>query len=297
VTDRVSQAGPQGAPLAGIGLYMVALTGVVGTNTMGKITIVDIPIWQVVLAQMAGLMIAAFVFGRTLRLDHLLQTSHPRIQVARTLCQFGAIVCFYHGLPHLRLADITGIMLLLPLAITALAALMLDEKVGWRRWAACVTGLVGALLIARPGMTGAHPGALWPFATVVLFAMYTVLTRKISADESAPNQIAWAALATVTVLGVASPTYWVAPGTTGWIGLGAIALMSGIANSARIKALALAPASLLAPFGYTQIVTATLVGLIVFDDLPDAFSVAGMAIIVLSGLYVWHRERVRGTTT
>lgn len=297
MSDQTPKAGPQGAPLAGIGLYLVALTGVVGTNTVGKITIVDMPVWQVVLAQMSGLMIAAFVFGRTLRLDHLLKTSHPGIQIARTLSQFGAIACFYHGLPHLRLADITGIMLLLPLAITALAALMLDEKVGWRRWAACVTGLIGALLIARPGMTGAHPGALWPFATVVLFAMYTVLTRKVSADEGAPNQIAWAALATVVVLGAASPAYWVAPSGATWVALGAIALMSGIANSARIKALAMAPASLLAPFGYTQIVTATLVGLIVFDDLPDAYSFAGIAIIVLSGLYVWHRERVRGTTS
>ena len=297
MSDQTPKAGPQGAPLAGIGLYLVALTGVVGTNTVGKITIVDMPVWQVVLAQMSGLMIAAFVFGRTLRLDHLLKTKHPGIQIARTLCQFGAIVCFYHGLPHLRLADITGIMLLLPLAITALAALMLDEKVGWRRWAACVTGLIGALLIARPGMTGAHPGALWPFATVVLFAMYTVLTRKVSADEGAPNQIAWAALATVVVLGAASPAYWVSPSGATWVALGAIALMSGIANSARIKALAMAPASLLAPFGYTQIVTATLVGLIVFDDLPDAYSFAGIAIIVLSGLYVWHRERVRGTTS
>ena len=105
----------------------------------------------------------------------------------------------------------------------------------------------------------------------------------------------WAALATVTVLGVASPAYWVAPDWVGWVALGAIALFSGIANSARIQALAMAPASLLAPFGYTQIVTATIVGLIVFGDLPDGWSFAGIAVIVLSGLYVWHRERVRGS--
>ncbi len=204
------------------------------------------------------------------------------------------MVCFYRGLPHLKLADITGIMLL-PLVITALAALLLKEEVGRRRWAACVAGLIGALLIARPGMTGAHPDALWPFGTVVLFAFYTVLTRKVSADENAPSQMAWAALATVTVLSLASPTYWQTPDATGWIGLGAIACMSGVANSACIRALALAPASLPAPFGYTQIVIATLVGLIVFDDLPDAYSFSGIAIVVLSGLYVWHRERVRGT--
>ena len=78
------------------------------------------------------------------------------------------------------------------------------------------------------------------------------------------------------------------------LALAAIALFSGIANSARIQALAMAPASLLAPFGYTQIVTATIVGLIVFGDLPDSWSFAGIAVIVLSGLYVWHRERVRG---
>jgi len=281
-------------PLLGIGLYMVALTGVVGANTVGKIAIVGYPVWQVVLAQIVGLMIAGFVFGRTLRLDRLLRTEHPWIQVARTLCQFGAVVCFYHGLPHLELADITGIMLLLPLAITALAALLLAERVGWRRWAACVTGLAGAFLIAKPGMPGVHPGALWPFATVVLFALYTVLTRKVSDTDPAPNSMIWAALATVTVLTATSPAYWVAPDGAGWAALIAIAILSGVANSARIKALALAPASLLAPFGYTQILTATIVGLIVFDDIPDSYSFAGIAIIVCSGLYVWHRERVRG---
>lgn len=279
----------------GIGLYLVALTGVVAANTVGKIMIDTMPVWQVVLAQIAGLMLAGFVFGRTLRIDRLLRTERPGLQIARTLCQFGAVVCFYHGLPHLPLADITGIMLLLPLAITAMAALFLKESVGWRRWTACITGLIGALLIARPGLTGAHPGALWPFGTVVLFALYTVLTRKVSADDPAPNSMVWAALATVTVLGVAGPAYWVAPDWVGWLALGAIALFSGVANSARIQALAMAPASLLAPFGYTQIVTATVVGLIVFGDLPDGWSFAGIAVIVLSGLYVWHRERVRGS--
>ncbi|MBC6440606.1 MAG: DMT family transporter [Rhodospirillales bacterium] len=282
------------AVLPGIALYMVALTGVIGATTVGKIVIDTMTVWQIVLAQMLGLLVAGFVFGRTLNIIRLLRTNHPFIQIARTFCQFGAVVCFYHGLPHLPLADITGIMLLLPLVITALAALLLGEQVGWRRWTACVTGLLGAFLIARPGMPGTDPGALWPFGTVVLFAFYTVLTRKVSADDPAPNSMVWAALATVTVLALASPNYWEAPSGSEWLGLVGIAVFSGVANSARIKALGLAPASVLAPFGHTQIVTATLVGLVVFDDLPDALSFAGIGIIVGAGLYVWHRERVRG---
>jgi len=169
----------QSVPLVGIGLYMVALTGVVGANTVGKITMDGLPLLQVVLAQIVGLFLAAFIAGRTLRIDRLLVAAHPSLQTVRTLCQFGAVVCFYLGRRHISLADITGIMLL-PLAITALAAVFLGEPVGWRRWSACLVGLAGAVLIARPGLPGGNPAALWPFATVVLFGVYTVLTRRLA---------------------------------------------------------------------------------------------------------------------
>ena len=288
---------PARTPLAGIGLYMVAITLVVAANTTGKITMGGLPVWQVVLAQVSGLFFAAMLVGRTVRVDRLLATRRPGLQLLRTCCQMGAALCFYMGLRAMPLADITGITLLLPLAITALAALTLGEQVGWRRWCACAAGMAGALLIARPGLPGAQPAALWPLATVVLFACYTVLTRRLTTEDSTPTLMIWASLATVVVLGLASPLYWVWPGPEGWAGLAGVCLFSGIANSARIKALALAPASLLAPFGYTQIATATVVGLIVFDELPDALSWTGIAVVVGSGLYVWHRERRREAAT
>ena len=125
----------------------------------------------------------------------------------------------------------------------------------------------------------------------MLFACYTVLTRRLSQEDSTPTLMIWASLATVTLLGLAAPLYLIWPTPQGCAGLAAVCLFSGVANSARIKALGLAPASLLAPFGYTQIATATLVGLLVFGDLPDTLSWAGIGVIVGSGLYVWQRER------
>ncbi len=285
---------PARTPLLGIALYMVAITLVVAANTTGKIAMGGLPVWQVVLAQVSGLFFASMLVGRTLRVDRLIgATRQPGLEVLRTCCQMGAALCFYMGLRAMPLADITGITLLLPLAITALAALTLDEQVGWRRWCACGAGLFGALLIARPGFEGAQPAALWPLGTVVLFACYTVLTRRLSSEDSTPTLMIWASLATVIVLGLASPLYWVWPTHEGWAGLVGVCIFSGIANSARIKALALAPASLLAPFGYTQIATATVVGFIVFHELPDGLSWIGIAVVVGSGLYVWHRERRR----
>jgi len=282
---------PVRTPLAGIVLYLIAVTLVVAANTVGKLTMFGLPVAQVVLAQVSGLFFASMLAGRTLRVDRLLTTRKPGLQILRTCCQMGAALCFYMGLRAMPLADITGITLLLPLAITALAALTLGEHVGWRRWCACAAGLLGALLIARPGFEGAQPAALWPLATVVLFAGYTVLTRRLSSEDSTPTLMIWASLATVTLLGLASPFFWVWPSPEGWAGLAGVCLFSGVANSARIKALGLAPASLLAPFGYTQIATATVVGLVVFGDLPDALSWAGIGVVVGSGLYVWHRER------
>ena len=144
------------------------------------------------------------------------------------------------------------------------------------------------------GWPGANPAALWPLGTVVLFSAYTVLTRRLTTEDPAPNLMLWASLATVVVLGLGAPFYWVAPDWQGWLALAGVAGFSGVANASRIRALILAPASLLAPFGYTQIATATLLGLVVFGEMPEPLTWLGIAIIVASGLYVWHRERLRG---
>lgn len=292
----MSAARPTKTPMAGVLFYLAAITLVVGANTVGKLAMEGLPVWQVVLAQVSGLFFAAFLAGRTLRADRLLATRRPWLQLLRTVCQLGAAVCFYMGLGDMDLGTITGVVQLLPLAITALAALTLGERVGWRRWTACAAGFAGAMLIVRPGLPGGDPAALWPLGTVVLFATYTVLTRRLASDDGTATLMIWASLGTVVVLGLAAPLYWVWPGPWGWAGLLGVCLLSGTANSARIRALELAPASLLAPFGYTQIATATAAGLLVFGDLPDEVSLAGILVIVGSGLYVWHRERIAGAT-
>ena len=220
-----------------------------------------------------------------------MKTPDWRMLILRSACQFGAGLCYYKGLQLLPLADVIAIILLGPLATTALAALVLKEQVGPRRWAACIAGLIGAMLIIRPGMGGIGWAALWPMGCVTLYSIYVIMTRSLTATNRTSTLMCWGASVGTVVLLLAAPFYWVWPEWQIWLGLAAVAVLSGASNGLRIRALGFAPASLLAPFGYAEIVGGTILGLIVFGTFPDGWSWAGIAVIVGAGLYVWHRER------
>jgi drug/metabolite transporter (DMT)-like permease len=213
------------------------------------------------------------------------------LQSLRSLMLMVEIGLFIWTITVLPLADAHAILAIAPLLVTALSVPLLGEKVGIRRWTAVGVATVGMLIILRPGFGVMHPMALVALLCACMWSLYQVLTRVVSRTDPPLTTLFYTALIGAIVLTVIGPFDWRAPDAAGWTLFALVAVLGAGGHYLMIKALQLAPASVLQPFAYTVLVWATLVGFTVFGNLPDRFTVAGALIIVASGLYAFSRER------
>lgn len=207
---------------------------------------------------------------------------------AFTVC---ATFFFFWGLSRLPMADTLALVFGYPLMVTAMSAIFLGERVGIRRWAAVLAGLIGTLIIIRPGTDVFQWWSLLGVMAGFCMACYWVVTRRISGSAPPLVAAAYAALFGTVVLPVLIPTGWVLPT---WPDIGLMAAMGGIAaifHLLVVKALDYAAASVLAPFGYCEMIMATAIGFFVFGDFPDVLTWLGIAIVIGAGIYVSWRER------
>lgn len=218
---------------------------------------------------------------------------NPGLQVIRGLCVAGSSVLFVYGVRQMTMAQATTISFLSPLLVTILSIPLLGERVGPRRWAAVAAGILGMLVVVRPGLSGFQPAALFGVASSSCWALALIITRKISGSDTPQTTVLWSAGIGTAVLTVMLP-FAVAWPTLKQLGL---ALLMGVVASGGqwlvILAHRLAPASLLAPFFYSQLLWSAGLGFLVFTNLLDQWTLVGAGIIIASGLYTAHRERVR----
>jgi drug/metabolite transporter (DMT)-like permease len=215
------------------------------------------------------------------------------LQSLRSLMLMVEIGLFVWTITVLPLADAHAILAISPLLVTALSVPLLGEKVGLRRWTAVGVATIGMLIILRPGFGAMHPMALVALLCACMWSLYQVLTRVVSRTDPPLTTLFYTALIGAVALTAIGPFYWRAPDAQGWALFVLVAVLGAGGHYLMIKALQLAPASVLQPFAYTVLVWATLVGFTVFGNLPDRFTVAGALIIVASGLYAFSRERRR----
>ena len=204
-------------------------------------------------------------------------------------------VTFLAAIVHLPLANTAAIFQALPLAVTLGAALMFGEPVGWRRWLAIAAGFIGVLIIVRPGVEGFNQFSLFALVSVVFCAVRDLATRRIPAQVPSLF-ITLVTTVTVTIAGAAIIVPlggWTPPSgrALGLLALAAVLLLIGY--QCVIMALRSGDISAVAPFRYSALLWAMLLGYLVFGDVPDAMMVTGASIIVLSGLYAFYRERIR----
>jgi drug/metabolite transporter (DMT)-like permease len=217
----------------------------------------------------------------------------PGIQLARGLLLASATFLYFTSLKVLPLADAAAIGFVLPLFVAVLAVPMLGERIDLARTAAIFIGLAGALLIVRPGSEVFTPYALLPVAMAACNALYQVLTRKVAGVEHPMTSLIWGAIVGAVLLSAVAPFYWKMPDQAWhWVLLGIIGLLASIGHYLLIRAYDFAGTTLLAPFTYTAIVWSVLLGFVLFGQLPDGWSVAGMVVIVFSGLFLAGRQRL-----
>jgi drug/metabolite transporter (DMT)-like permease len=236
---------------------------------------------------------AMLVARRRMRLSLAFRSRAFWTQIARSLLLIGEIGTFILALHYLPLADVHAIAAITPLLVTALSVPILGEQVGWRRWAAVAAGFVGVLIIVRPGFAEIDWRVMIALLGALLFALYQIMVRVVSRHDPSETTLLYSALVGTIVLSAIGPFHWTPPDAQGWTLLAIGALLGSCAHFALIKALELGEASRLQPYGYTLMVWAAVLGLVVFGQFPDAFTVTGGVIIAASGVYAFARERMR----
>ncbi len=214
-----------------------------------------------------------------------------------------AVICLFSGLHHLPLANNTALFFIEPLLLTLISALALRESVSLRQWVAVAICLVGALIVLRPNWAAYGPAAIFPVAAGALFAGFLALTRVVGGRDDALTLAFWtgaaAALVLVLIMGLGllvggRPIMPPSPLALGlWPPLLSVGAIAAATNVLTALALRRAGAGVLAPFQYLEILSATLLGWLIFSEIPDRLTGLGAAIIVGSGLYVFTHQGQR----
>jgi drug/metabolite transporter (DMT)-like permease len=200
---------------------------------------------------------------------------------------------FITGLRFLPIAAASATSFVAPIFVTALSIAFLSEKVGLRRWLATIVGLFGVMIIVRPGSSAFHLAAVLPIISAFGWACTLIMTRMISGKDDAITTMAYSSVVGLIILTVLVPFGWVTPS---WrdIFLGVcVGLASTTGQWIVVLAFRYGDASVLAPFSYSQLVWVTVLGFLIFGEIPDLWTLVGATVIIASGLYTAHRERLR----
>ena len=291
---RTSISGPGVAQDTRLAILFILTTSVmfalldVGVKYVGQIY----PVLQIAWARYVFQMVVVpMVIGRTRPRD-IIRTRRPGLQVLRSMFMVGATLSFFTAVRYMSVAEASAIGMIAPMLVTALAIPLLGEKVGPRRWLAVAVGLTGALIIIRPGFGSLNWAAILPLITAICYALYQITTRMLAEIDPPITTFFYSGAVGVVVLSFAVPFSWQTPTLGGWAMMISLGLLAGGGHYCVIQAMRRAPATVLAPFGYVQLVWVSILGYLVFGDFPDNLTLLGAVIVVGSGGYVFYRENV-----
>ena len=301
MTEKPSLVGPrrkgeaaQSDTLRGILLMCAGVSLFPLMNAMMKLLTARYPVLEIVWARFTGhliVMLAIFLpqYGR-----RLIATRRPWVQIGRSALMLGSNSVFVMAIGKVPLATASAIGFTSPLIVTALSVPLLREQVGWRRWSAVFVGFVGALLIIRPGSGFANPAVLLLLASALAYALYQIATRRVMAYDSPATGIVFAALLGSLATSAVQPFIFVLPKSLGDLAmLASLGCLGGLGHFLVIKAFQAAPASVIAPLGYVELIGTATLGYLIFANFPDPLTWVGAVIIIASGLYIAMRERKR----
>lgn len=224
----------------------------------------------------------------------VMRTSRLRLQILRSLLLFGSTALNFLALRHLQLAETLSIQFAAPLAVALLAGPVLGEWTSPRRLVAIGIGFLGVLVIVRPGVGPVQPAVLLSLGNMLCYALYILTTRKLAAHDSTATTMVYSGLAGLALMTPLLPWIWTAPAT--WLAWGllvGVGLFGTLGHWLLVLAHARAPANVLAPFIYTQLLWSVILGYLVFGDVPNRWTLVGASIVVGSGLYLLMQDRRR----
>jgi len=273
-------------PQLGILLCLLSMLIFASQDGITKVLVKDLPVAQLVMVRYWVFVVFALGYAAYQgRVKASFRSKHPCLQIIRALLAVGETILFAVGLRYLGLAEMHALYAVFPLMTLALAGGVLGEFIGLRRWVAAAIGFTGTLIILRPGAGVFELAALIPLLAALGFAVFNVLTRRISQHDSfATNMVFMASVGALTITFVGLPA-WVTPTPVQGLLLGFLSLTGVVAQILLIQALKYATASALQPFNYALLVFVTLIGVMVFAERPDIWVIVGAALVIIGGLY------------
>jgi drug/metabolite transporter (DMT)-like permease len=276
-------------------LMVTAMAAFTINDAFGKWLTTDIGVGQTMLLR--GTLATVFLGGLAWRQGAFEQIPHlfHLPVVGRSILEVLGTVTFLLGLPHIALSSASAIYQSLPLIVTLGAVLFLRETVGWRRWIAIGAGFVGVMMIIQPGAAGFNGWSILMLVSVMFSSARDLITRRVATGTSTIG-VAMLTSAMVTITGATMIPFeggLLPMSTSHWFGILATALLITLAYITIIGAMRLGDVSFVAPFRYVALIFALLIGYFAFDEHPNTLMLIGSAIVVASGVYAFHRERLR----
>ena len=217
-------------------------------------------------------------------------SENPKLQILRGLTLLFANICFFYSISIISMAKALTLAFVAPLITTALSPIILNEKVGIRRWTAVLVGFIGSLVVIRPGFLEFNLATIAALGTGCFYGVYLIITRKLHSTDSPLLTLLFTGVVGTIVSSLFVPVVWISPTSSQWLWLALMGIFACLGHILLIYSLRYADASMLAPFGYFEIITNIILGYYIFKDFPDFWTFSGLFIIVCSGVYIFKRE-------
>jgi drug/metabolite transporter (DMT)-like permease len=288
--NRPSEA-QQDQTVKGIFALILATLLFASQDAITKHLISSISVVQLMFVRYFFFALFALVYAsRRLRLREGFRSYWPKLQILRGLLIAGEMALFAYSLKYLGIAEMHTIFACFPLIITVLSVPLLGEQVGWRRWLAVSVGFIGTLIIIQPGSGVFSPFAMTALTCALMFAIYNIITRKVSRQDSFETSLLYFGLVGFLVTLLAVPFFWQSMSNAEILWLLMISIISIFSHLLLIKSLELAPAVILQPFNYFILVWAMIIGYSFYGEILETTTLIGASLVIGSGVYIARRE-------
>lgn len=281
--------------LIGIALMCCAVALFAVLDTTAKYLNTEMDTFQIAWARYTSAFALTLLISNPITHPDLLKTRRLRLQIVRSLLLVASTVLNFLALRWMQLDQVLSIIFTFPFIVAIASGPLLGEWIGWRRWCAILFGFAGVLVITRPGFGDVHPAALFSLAATICYGLYAVTTRIVARTDSNQTSLFYSNMVGAVVMLPIVPFVWTPP-SSWWVVLllTAMGVFASLGHFCLIAGHKLAPASVLSPFIYTQLIWVVILGFMVFGQVPTGWTIAGASMVVGAGLYLLYRERKLG---